>query len=114
MDTVQRKKKNGDVINVVCLIALKNYTAHMNGVNWADQLRSSYSISRKALRWWKYLFWFMVDVSICNGYILMKTLPNHVLYTKNGRERVRTQLEFRMQLVHQLFGTYIEKKRGKE
>ena len=111
MDIVQRKKKNGDVVNVVCPIALKNYTAHMNGVDRADQLRSSYSISKKALRWWKYLFWFMIDVSICNGYILMKTSPNHVLKTKNGRERVRTQLEFRMQLAHQLFGTYMGKRK---
>lgn len=29
----------------------------------ADQLRSTYSIARKAAKWWKYLFWFMADVA---------------------------------------------------
>ena len=108
---VTRKKKNGDVGNVPCPITLKNYTQHMNGVDRADQLRSTYAINRKALRWWKYLFWFLVDISICNGYVLMKASPNHQLRTKNGRTRQRTQLEFRMKLAHQLFGDYMGKRK---
>ena len=44
----------------------------------------------------------MVDVAICNPFILMKESTNHTITTKSGRRRERTQLEFRMKLAHQL------------
>ena len=72
MTEVQRKQKDGSIVNVRCPKILKLYTQNMNGVDRADQLRSTYSICRKAAKWWKYLFWFMVDVAICNAFILMK------------------------------------------
>ena len=36
----------------------------------------------------------------------MKELPNHQLLSKSGKEKVRTQLSFRMALGQQLIGTY--------
>ena len=83
----------------------------MNGVDRADQLRSTYSICRKAAKWWKYLFWFKVDVAICNAIILMKESPNHIITTKSGRRRERIQLEFRKKLAHQLLGDYWGKRK---
>lgn len=43
----------------LCPKILKLYTQNMNGVDREDQLRSTYSICRKAAKRWKYLFWFM-------------------------------------------------------
>ncbi|KAK3108149.1 hypothetical protein FSP39_002030 [Pinctada imbricata] len=108
---VQRKQKDGTIINVPCPRVLKIYTQFMNGVDRADQLRSTYSICRKASKWWKYLFWFMVDVCICNAFILMKESTNHVIKTKTGRTRERTQLEFRIKLAHQLLGDFWGKRK---
>lgn len=111
MTEVARKQKDGSVVNVRCPRVLKSYTQNMNGVDRADQLRSTYGICRKAAKWWKYLFWFMVDVAICNSLILMKESKNHVIRTKTGRHRERTQLEFRTQLAHQLLGDYRGKRK---
>ena len=108
---VLRKQRDGRIVPVPCPRALKQYTLYMNGVDRADQLRSTYNICRKASKWWKYLFWFMVDVSICNAFILMKESINHQISTKNGRTRVRTQLEFRRNLAHQLLGGFRKRKR---
>ncbi|KAK3108956.1 hypothetical protein FSP39_019728 [Pinctada imbricata] len=108
---VQRKQTDGTIINVPCPRVLKIYTQFTNGVDRADQLRSTYSIYRKASKWWKYLFWFMVDVCICNAFILMKESTNHVIKTKTGRTRERTQLEFRIKLAHQLLGDFWGKRK---
>lgn len=106
MTEVSRKQKDGSIVNVRCPKVLKQYTKNMNGVNRADQLRSTYSICRKAAKWWKYLFWFMVDVAICNSFILMKESINHSITTKSGGRRERVQLEYRMKLAHQLLGDH--------
>lgn len=82
----------------------------MNGVDLANQLRSTYGISRKASKWWKYVFWFLVDVAICSSFILMKDSPNHQLRTGTRKAKHRTQLGFRQKLAHQLLGAYQEKK----
>lgn len=66
MTEVQRKQKDGSIVNVRCPKILKLYTQNMNGVDRADQLRSTYSICRKAAKWWKHLFWFMVYGGRCN------------------------------------------------
>jgi ribosomal protein L37AE/L43A len=63
------------------------------------------------VKWWKYLFWFMVDVAICNAFILMKESANHVIMTKSGKCRDRTQLEFRQKLVHQMIGEFRGKRK---
>lgn len=57
---VQRKQKDGTVKNVMCPMSVKLYNAYMNGVDHADQLRSTYNIARKSLKWWKYLFLYDV------------------------------------------------------
>lgn len=110
---VLRKQKDGTVKNVTCPNSVKLYNSYMNGVDHADQLRSTYNIARKSLKWWKYLFLFLYDVCIVNAYILMRESPNHALKTKNNRSRTRTQLEFRMKLAHQLIGNFSIKRKRK-
>jgi hypothetical protein len=89
---VQRRQKDGRAVNVACPRVVKLYTQNMNGVDIADQLRPTYNICRKAVKWWKYLFWFMVDVVICNAFILKKESANRIILTKSARRRERTQL----------------------
>ena len=110
-DKVNRKQKDGTIKEVPCPLAVKNYNMFMNGVDHADQLRSTYNISRKCLKWWKYLFNFLVDISIVNAYLLMRESANHQLVTKNNRPRQMTQLEFRMKLAHQLLGNFHGKRK---
>ena len=110
-DVVNRKQKDGSVKAVACPLAVKNYNMFMNGVDHADQLRSTYNVARKALKWWKYLFNFLLDISIVNAYLLMRESENHQLTTKNNRTRQRTQLEYRMKLAHQMLGGFMGKRK---
>ena len=53
---------------------IDNYNHNMNGlgVDRADQLRASYSTQLKALRNWLPLFFWILDTSIVNAFILFK------------------------------------------
>ena len=46
------------------------YTAHMGGVDRADQLRSFYCSGWQSKKWYKYIFWFPFNVSVCNAFVL--------------------------------------------
>lgn len=72
----------------------------MGGVDLADQLRKYYSIGRTSFKWYRYLFWYLVDVSICNSYVLY----NH--YQQEQGEGKVKQLTFRTSLAKQLIGGY--------
>ena len=109
--SVGRKQKDGSIKEVPCPLPVKLYNMYMNGVDHADQLRSTYNTARKSLKWWKYLFFFLLDVSIVNAYLLMRESENHKLSTKNNKEKPRTQIEFRMNLAHQLLGGFTGKRK---
>ena len=76
------------------------YNKHMGGVDLADQLRNYYSIGRSSYKWYRYLFWFLFDISICNSFILF----NHHRQ-EHGEGKVR-QLNFWRNLAKQLIGGF--------
>ena len=51
--------------------AAAGYAAAMGEVDRADQRRSTYTVSRKSMRWWKALYFWMIDVAGVNSYICM-------------------------------------------
>ena len=102
--SVLRKSREGNGRLVDAPIVVKQYNEHMNGVDRHDQVRTEYSTYRKSIKWWQYIFWFLFDVSIANGYILMRESKNHQLTSKNGRSKRRDQLSFRQALANQLMG----------
>jgi len=42
------------------------YNSGMNGVDVNDQYRSYYPSGTTSRKWWKYLFWFFVNLSLKN------------------------------------------------
>ena len=96
-DTVNRKQRDGTVIQVRSALVIKCYNRSMGGMDLHDQLRGYYAIGTKSRKWWRYLFWFCVDVSIVNGFILERKAINH---------RSRTQLDFRVELAKDLIGEF--------
>ena len=48
------------------------YNASMGGVDRSDQYRSYYPTGRKALKWWKYIMWFLDNIAVCDSFILQK------------------------------------------
>ena len=70
MQTVQRKSRGGQTVDIQKPTVIIDYTARMGGVDRADQLCTSYNFARKTLKWWRKLFYWLFEVSIVNSYIL--------------------------------------------
>ena len=96
----QRRKKHGEVEEVEKPYCAEQYNKHMGGVDRSDQLRSYYSTCRSFHKWYKYLFWYIFDVSLCNAFILHK---ENVAVGRPGR---RSLVEFRRALARQLIAGY--------
>jgi len=54
------------------------YRKRMGGLDRNDQFRKYYYIGRPSVKWYKYIFWFLIDTSICNSHILL----NHYSISK--------------------------------
>jgi hypothetical protein len=102
-ETVKRKQKDGTFIDVPTLPVVTLYNKYMGGVDRSDQMRQYYQTSRRANKWWRYLLWFGVDISIVNASILMNLSPNH---------RNTTQLAFRIELIKGLLAGFSSRKRN--
>jgi hypothetical protein len=73
-----------------------DYNQFKGGVDTVDQLRDSYSIGRKSLKWWPRLAWWCIDMCIVNAYSL---------HCMNNSNQI-THLQFRERLMHQLVEKY--------
>ena len=80
--------KKPDVVGV--------YNGGMNGVDVNDQYRSYYPPGTTSRKWWKYLLWFFMNLSMVNAYILEKLA---------GKKK-RRQLDFRRELAKLLIAGY--------
>ena len=76
---------------------MRSYNKNMGGVDLSYQLCGYYAVGRKSRKWWRYLFWFCVDLSIANASILETLAPNH---------STRKQLAFRLELAKKLIGDF--------
>ena len=102
--TVERRQPDGSVMEVQCPQAVATYNAHMGGVDKGDQLRNYYKVRLKCMKNYKYIFWFLFDVSITNAYILSSFVPSTTA--------MHTLKQFRLTLASQLIDTYCSRKRA--
>lgn len=72
--TTVKRKKDGSTANVSCPLFVQLYNKYMGGVDMSDQLRKAYR--RRSRKWWLPLFYFMVDISVVNSYILHCDTPH--------------------------------------
>ena len=62
--TVNRKIKisyKWETVEVKQPMAIHKYNAFMNGVDKSDQILNTDNVLRKCVRWWKTLFFHMID-----------------------------------------------------
>ena len=105
--TVQRRMKAPPHVKEVEIPApVHLYNRSMGGVDLNDQLRSYYPSGRSGKKWWRFIFWYLLDVSICNAFIV-EGLSSH---RPSSRSR-RTHLQFRLELAKELIGGYSGRKR---
>ena len=73
---MNRKIKISDkweTVEVKQPMAIHKYNAFMNGVDKSDQILNTNNVLRKCVRWWKTLFFHMIDIALVNGYILFQS-----------------------------------------
>ncbi len=74
-------------------VVVVTYNHHMNGVDIADQHAVYYSFIRKTVKWWRKLFFWLLETAMVNSYIL----HNHVLTPSRPNH-----LTYRRAIVHEL------------
>lgn len=99
--TVQRRQRDGTRQQIACPDLLVKYNRHMGGVDRGDQMRGYYRYKLKSRKFYKYIFFFLIDVSITNAFILYK---HEAHQNKNLKE-------FRITLSDELIGDYCSRKR---
>lgn len=102
MTEVNRTQKDGSKKKVACPKAIADYTRSMGGVDKFNHLKSSYSSSRRSKKWWHRLFYFLLDASLVNSYIL---------YVDNHNVARNSHLEIRLRIARGLIGGFCSKKR---
>ena len=95
------RRVGANVINLRQPHSVSAYNRFMGGVDLHDQFRMKYDVGRNAIKWWKYLFWFLVNCSLVNAYILFKSSS-----TRTNKKNRFKQLDFRVELAMDLIGGY--------
>ena len=98
---MKRPKGEREKKETPCPTAIIDYNNYMGGVDLADQMLSYYSMtSRRMLKWWKKVFWRMIDLCIMNSWI--------IFHTNTPNSSIKTQRLFRLELVQQLVQPLID------
>ena len=102
VSSTTRKLKNGQRQEFPCPEAIVSYSTHMHGVDHNDQIRQYYSVRTKSRKCYRYIFWFLFELTVANAFII---------YRQNYKpdECVRT---FQLTLAEELIGTYCSRKRA--
>ena len=79
----------GDNEHVMKPEMINEYNKYMNGVNKCDQYLASYSIDRKTLKWWKKIFFCVLDVCILNAMITYTTYDPTFKQKKCSHNRLK-------------------------
>ena len=69
-----------------------DYNSHMGGVDLLDQLLCYYTVGRRTLKWWKRVFWRLVELCITNALVLYKENSGRSIEQKTFREELIMQL----------------------
>ncbi|XP_049770472.1 piggyBac transposable element-derived protein 4-like [Schistocerca cancellata] len=89
---VTRKEKDGNEIKVSCPIGLSDYNGNMNYADKFDQLKGVYETDRKSRKWWHRIFWYFVDATVVNAFIIHKEMKLPKMTLKDFRREITRDL----------------------
>ncbi|XP_051956388.1 piggyBac transposable element-derived protein 4-like isoform X2 [Xyrauchen texanus] len=100
-------KDDGDWTKEVALqpTVISDYNKNMGSVDRSDQMIKSYDVLQKTQKWWKTLFFHLIDIAVINSFVLFKEWQ-HIHAGPGGERRPvnLTQIDFRENLARQLGG----------
>ena len=88
-------------------LAAQMYGAYMGGTDKHDRLRLCYAVGRTSLKAWKYIFWFFVNASVVNSWIVYQNFS-----ARQVKKKKYTHFDFRHDLAVGLIGGYSSRKRS--
>ena len=80
-------------------IMIRDYTKYMGGVDRADHYCSSYAFIQKSLKWWRKIYFFILEVAIVNSFILFN------LDRKEKHLKTISHKSYRKQLIEAMVGS---------
>lgn len=87
--------------DVPCPEMASRYNMYMGGVDLADRLKVSYSIGRRSVKYWKYVFFWLLETACVNAYLIWRhNLQHRGVFSKN----VHTHEYFRKSVVSHFVG----------
>jgi hypothetical protein len=96
--TTERRLKGGEITQVTKPSVIHKYNEFMGGVDLADHYTTTYSFARRTSKWWRKLFFWLLDVSVVNSFILYNMKRKEL-----GQNTVK-QKAFRKSLITELVG----------
>ena len=66
------KGGHGAIEEVMKPASIVDYNQHMSGVDHLDQMIAYYPCTRKSLKWSKKVFYYLMEISVHNSFILYK------------------------------------------
>jgi hypothetical protein len=102
MKNVSRITRGGYQVELKKPEVILNYNKFMGGVDRADQLGSIHCFLRKTLKWWRKIFFWGIEVSSLNSYILYKADCKH------NDTKPMPHIKFIRELVMSLIGNFRE------
>lgn len=89
-------KKQKRTIDIPCPKIVKDYNAHMGGVDLMDSFLGRYRIRIKSRKWYIRLFYHMIDMAAINAWVLYKKA------NKNRSQTLMSLPDFRSELANTL------------
>lgn len=83
-------RRGGIKLKPKCVV---DYNQHMSGIDRADQMMSYYSSPRKTIRWYRKIFFHILDICIWNA---------HYIYKKTNPGSRKNLLTFREEIIKDL------------
>ncbi|RZF41384.1 hypothetical protein LSTR_LSTR000098 [Laodelphax striatellus] len=106
-EIVKRIVKGGVEESIIKPSIICRYNEYMGGVDISDHYIASYAFTRRSIKWWRKVFFWLLEVAIVNSFILCNT--NRPPGMKDMRQR-----KFRKKLILALVGDVRNtKKRGR-
>ena len=95
VNVLKRPKGSHEKQPLPCPSIIDDYNQYMGGVDLIDQHLSYYTMTkRRSLKWWKKVFWRLIDITIVNAWI--------IFHKNHPDSSVNTQKKFRLDLAENL------------
>lgn len=105
-------KKEKKKVAIKCPKVIKEYNAHMGGVDLMDSFLGRYRIKVKSRKWYMRIFYHLLDLSVINSWILYKKVSAE---KNTNPKEILNLAEYRAELADALckYGEHIVLSRGR-